>query len=339
MVLQRIRTKYQIKRRKNSWLLQKIINRAKRLRSIIRQYEYERRPVINHPSPEKFSFLNNTNEVLSYFGDIKEFITQKKSVKIDISKITVLTPDTITLMMAKLNEKYSKKVGLRGNAPENPILKSMFVESGLYDFVKSRGNFQVSQNNKLWKHSTNKEVRGEIAGDAISVCRKLFLTNGIIYDTDHLYNLLVEAMSNTMNHADKKKSNVNWWLYYYIDEAEQILKYSFIDLGIGIFKSASFDSFREFAKHFYGGNQLLVKPFLDGKIISSREKDKEISGKGVKQIISCAKLEEFNKFTIITNDIKINVKTQESEVLNTDFEGTFIYFEISCKKQNDGNKI
>lgn len=329
-ILQNIRRKYEDKRRTKKWKKQKIRNKFIRRLGILKQLEFSKKPVINHSSPDNFSFVNNTNEVLTYFNDVKGFIEENKSVNIDISKITDLTPDTITLLMAKLSEKESKKVGLRGNAPDNPILRRMFVESGLYDYVRSTGHKRVSQNNKLWKHSTNKEVKGEMAGEAVTVCRNLFASNGVIYDTDHLYNLLVEAMSNTMNHADTKKSNINWWLYYYVDESTKTLKYSFIDLGIGIFKSASFDSYRKFAKHFYKGNQLLVKPFLEGKIISSRVKDNEISGKGVKQIISCANLSEFTKFIIITNDIKIDVKTKESEELNTNFEGTFIYFEVSC---------
>lgn len=284
---------------------------------------------MNYVAPEKFSFINNTNEVLTYFNDVRNFIKQKKSVFLDISGITELTPDTITLLISKLSEKESKKVILHGNAPENPILKKMFMESGLYNFVNSLGNKKVSNKNKLWKHSTNNEVKGEMTALAINACKDLFKRKGIDYDTDNLYNLLVEAMSNTMNHADGKISNLDWWLYYYLDEPNNTIKFSFIDLGIGIFKSASFDSYKKYAKHIYQGNRLLVKPFLEGKIISSRKTDHEISGKGVKQIIDCANLNEFKKFIIITNDVKIDVKTKESEEISNNFDGTFIYFEIS----------
>ncbi len=329
-ILQNIREKYQNKRRTKKWRIKKIGLKFKKKFEPFQTPVFSENTILNHSSPENFSFINNTNEVLSYFNEVKVFIRENKSVRIDISKITDLTPDTITLLMAILNEDLNKKVGLRGNAPDNPVLKKMFVESGIYDYVFSKGYKQVSRNNKLWPHSTNKEVKGEMAGEASEVCKKLFESNGINYDTDHLYNLLVEAMSNTMNHADTIKSNINWWLYYYLDESTKKLKFSFIDLGIGIFKSASFDSFRSITKHIYKGNELLVKPFLEGKIISSRLNDNEISGKGIRQIISCANLTEFNKFIIITNDIKIDIKTKQSEKLNTNFEGTFIYFEISC---------
>ena len=324
-----LRRKYQSKRVTKNWKKYKATNLELRYLGIVKQLENSKKQVLDYPAPQKFSFIDNTNEVLTYFNDVRDFIKQKQSVNLNISEITELTPDTITLLMAKLSEKESRKVVLHGNAPTNPVLKKMFIESGLYNYVNSIGHKQVSQKNRLWKHSTNNEVKGEMTADAIKACKDLFKQQEINYDTDHIYNLLVEAMSNTMNHADGKKSNINWWLYYYLDETTNTLKFSFIDLGIGIFKSASFDTYKKYTKHIYQGNRLLVKPFLEGKIISSRKTDKYISGKGVKQIIDCAKLKEFKKFIIITNDVKIDVKTKESEEINDNFEGTFIYIEIS----------
>lgn len=324
-----IRNKYQNKRRTKNWKKSKLNNIQLRYDHLQKQIENSRKSIMDYPAPQNFSFINNTKEVLTYFNDVRDFIKEKQSVNLNISEITHLTPDTITLLMAKLSEKESRKVVLHGNAPKNPVLKKMFIESGLYNYVNSKGKKQVSHKNKLWKHSTNNEVRGEMTAEAIKACKDLFKQKGLNYDTDSLYNLLVEAMSNTMNHADGKISNLDWWLYYYLDEVNNTLKFSFIDLGIGIFKSASFDTYKNFAKHLYQGNLLLVKPFLEGKIISSRKTDKAISGKGVQQIIDCANLNEFKKFIIISNDIKIDVKSKEGEEISDNFEGTFIYFEIS----------
>lgn len=324
-----LRVKYQNKRRTKNWKKTKINNIRLRYFILDKLKKNSKKSILDYPAPQNFSFVNNTNEVLTYFNDVRDFIKEKQSVNLNISEITHLTPDTITLLMAKLSEKESRKVVLHGNAPVNPTLKKMFIESGLYNYVNSMGKKQVSQKNKLWKHSTNNEVKGEMTADAIKACKDLFKLKGINYDTDSLYNLLVEAMSNTMNHADGKISNLDWWLYYYLDEENNTLKFSFIDLGIGIFKSASFNSYKNIVKHVYQGNLLLVKPFLEGKIISSRKTDKEISGKGVQQIIDCAKLHEFKKFIIISNDVKIDVKSKDGEEISDNFEGTFIYFEIS----------
>ncbi len=333
--LQKVRTKYQQKRKRNSWIKRKKTNKLLRKLRFEQQKAFNERVFINHIAPLNCSFIDNTNEILTYFNEIKEFIAQGQSVELDISKITHLTPDMITLLLVIFNEKQSRKVGMKGNAPNNAELKKMFLSSGFYDNVISAGTKKVAYNNKLWRGTTNNQVQGKMASEALDMCREVFLKKNIKYDTDPLYNLLSEAMSNTKNHANSKQLNTNWWLYWYFDEAEEKLKYSFIDLGIGIFKSANFSWYREtFNEIFSVGNILLVKSFLNGKITSSREKDKAISGKGVKQILSCAKLPEITTFIIITNDIKIDVKIQKGTELSSNFEGTFIYFEVSFNQKN-----
>jgi|GEM_PF-1756930 len=334
---QLIRSKYQEKRLTPAWKNRKIQNKKLRLSQFYKHVERINKGIVNFQAPPNFSFINNTEEIVKYFNQIKKYVDENQPVNIDISKITTLSPDIIILLIAILKDKKSMKVGLSGNAPEIPYLNKIFMESGLYNFVKSKGKKKVADNNKLWEHSTDNQVKGEIAGEAVEICKALFAENEINYDTDNLYNLLVEAMSNTINHADKKKAHINWWLYYFIDKEEQTIKFSFIDLGIGIFKSASFDSYRSYANQLLPGNALLVKPFLEGKIISSRKIDNEISGKGVKQIINCAQNAEFINFTIITNDQNINVKEKNSNSIKANFDGTFINFEISYKKNVNGN--
>ncbi|GAB3869904.1 hypothetical protein GCM10028824_17720 [Hymenobacter segetis] len=329
-----IRTKYQLKRHSTNWKIRKrhathIISNYFKRKNFNSNRKFKSYKVL--VAPENFSFIENTNEVLNYFNASRNLITKANPVYLDISKISNLTPDTIALLMAKLSEKASKKAGFSGNAPTKPALKKLFIESGFYDYVKSNGTKVASQTNKLWKHSTNNEVVSQIAGNAKKACKDLLISDSNNEVSDPLYNLLVEAMSNTIHHAQKNNTldGLNWWLYYYLDENTNTLKYSFIDLGIGIFKSANFNTFRKAFSYVYKGNMFLVKPFLDGQITSSRENDNEISGKGVRQILSCSALPEFKRFIIITNDVKIDVKTQQSEELDTNFEGTFIYWEVA----------
>lgn len=338
-LLHQIRARYELKRRKRTWKKRKekavkLIGTAYREQS--RRINY---PNFNiHTAPKRFSFINNTNEVLSYFNNATSEMKYGKSVYLDIADISELTPDTIVLLLAHLGEKKEgKKAMFGGNAPSNENLKKIFTESGIYEFVKSRGKKDVSVRNRLWKHSKNKKINGQIAYEAIELGKNLINKDRWVDISDLQYNLLTEAMSNTVHHADKVTSSLNWWMYTYLDEKEGVCKYCLVDLGIGIFKSASFVNYRKTLSNFVGGNKSLVKPFLDGKIVSSRKVDHQLSGKGIKQMLSCAKQPEFKKFYIITNDIKIDVKTGNSEVLGTNFSGTCIYYEVGG--HYNGNKI
>lgn len=334
--IQKIRSRYQEKRRSKKWKNRKKQNLLINKNKVQNLNNAKQRKLINYPAPDDFSLINNTDEVVKYFYDIRKFISKKSPVFLDISEITNLTPDSIALQMAELTDKKNKKIGMFGNAPNNPKFKKMFEESGLYDHVISSNQRVNGVNNRLWKHSSDNHVKGEIAGEAVEICREKFILNNKSFDTDSIYNLLVEAMSNTKTHAknNNKRSNknkpinINWWLYYYIDEEKSIIKYSFIDLGIGIFQSASFKAYKKQISY-YLGNTILIKPFLEGKIVSSRKNDHEISGKGVRQIMQCSQMQEIVKFYIISNDLKIDVKNQDGIKLSTNFAGTFIYFEIS----------
>ncbi len=326
--LQQIRTKYSLKRRSKKFKKRRrnhtnVISTAQKEKYRRKKYRTEETLV----APENFSFIENTNEVLKYFNNAFDLVKKKSKIYYDVSAIKNLTPDTITLLSAHFGDKLCRKYGFGGNAPNNHRLQKIFTESGLYDHVNSISKKNVSPKNRLWKHSSNNEVKGRMAGEAKELCKKSLSDECFKNVSDHLYNLIVEAMSNTIHHAEPNKQFIaNWWLFGYIDE--NITKYCFIDLGVGIFKSANFNKFRKAFSHIYKGNQHLVEPFLNGDIISSRKLDNEISGKGVKQIVNCATIPEFKTLYIITNDLKINVKTKKSELLDENFNGTCIYWEI-----------
>lgn len=329
--LQIIRSRYELKRKSKFFVRRKktqtdvvsvyLQGNNKRLKNDIEE---------NLVAPERFSFINNTNEVLAYFNNAITLIRKKTRIYYDFTRLRELTPDSITLLSALFGYNYHKNVYFGGDAPISPKLQKLFTGSGLYDHLNSIGKKSISPKNKLWRHSSKNEVVGRMAGEAMEMCKNHL--SGKIYSSlsNQLYNLMVEAMSNTIHHAEphksNKRSNINWWLFVYIDD--NVTKYCFVDLGVGIFKSANFNRYRKAISNLYQGNQHLVEPFLNGEITSSRQIDNEISGKGIRQILSCATIPEFIKFYIITNDLVINIKTRESELLFENFNGTCIYWEI-----------
>lgn len=142
-----------------------------------------------------------------------------------------------------------------------------------------------------------------------------------------LYDILIECMSNTNNHASPDNDGkCNWWLYVYNEPGTNITSYSFLDLGVGIFKSAVVQNY---IKQLFKGSTIykninLVEELLNGKIQSRIDEDKEIRGKGIPQIVSYAKLETFKEFYLITNDVKINIKTGVKIQLDFNLSGTFL---------------
>ena len=281
-------------------------------------------------APVIFSFVDNTNEVLNYFNAARQSVNRGRPVFFNISNIEELSADSIALLMAHLNERKSRRAGFGGDAPQKEKLQRMFRESGIYDYVTSMGKKEASPKNKLWKHSSDNQVQSIMAGQAMEMCKKVLPKSKHESVLDPLYNLLIEAMSNTINHASPENiKDLNWCLYTYTDEFEKCMKYCFVDLGVGIFKSANFKAYRRTFSNIFQGTVFLVKALFKGDLYSSRETDNDISGKGIKQILSCAEIDEFKRLIIITNDVRIDIKARSTSELSNSFNGTCIYWEVN----------
>ncbi|MHB8260383.1 MAG: hypothetical protein ACYDCN_15860 [Bacteroidia bacterium] len=302
-------------------------------------YTYEDKKVqktfIRLPAPVDFTFIDNTDNVLEYLRTSEKHFKQNRGVIFDKSDVNVLTSDTIALFSAFLSGKQK----FRGNSPKKENLKQLFEESGFYNHVRAQRKYKDKENkegNLLHKESNN-IVSPDVAGEAVIKGIKHTGLN-LTKDSDPVYNTLIECMQNTNNHASgpSRYGNCNWWLYVYNDPTENITKYSFVDLGVGIFTSLVAKGFvRKFFKTLTVlPNIKLVDDFLNGNIVSREEKDNEIRGKGIVQIIEYAKSDYFKRFYIIANDIKINVKTDERWQLNNNMDGTFLYWELQNSKKN-----
>lgn len=79
----------------------------------------------------------------------------------------------------------------------------------------------------------------------------------------------------------------------------------------------------------------LVQDLLDGKIKSREIIDNNIRGKGIPQIARNSQQDVFRRAYIISNDVKINLKTRDAEKLKNNFQGTCLYWEL-IKDQTNG---
>jgi len=324
-----IRARYEAKRHKKKWKERKRNIKTQDQGQKIAVRKQAEKPYAEHIAPSDFSFINNTNEVLKYFFEAEKKFKEKQNLNFNIDDIEVLTPDAIALLVASINDKdFHHNSQYRGRAPKKMELKKIFRESGFYNFVSSRGFNKASDGNLLHKEM-NTKVMPKLAQKAS--IKGILHTFGNENPYEPLYDILIECMSNTNNHASPNNTKkCKWWLYVYNDPYTKNTSYSFLDLGVGIFDSMIVKSYIK--KTFKGTplykNIKLVDDLLTGKIQSRVEEDREIRGKGIPQIVEYSKKETFKEFLIITNDVKMNLKTSEREQLDYNFGGTFVYWEI-----------
>jgi hypothetical protein len=263
------KARYASKRRTKKWKNRKKLRRRGIRVELQKQRRQAKKPFVVHPAPKSFSLIADTNEVLRYFKEAEDFLSNGENVTLDISNVDTLTPDTIALMVASIHDiDFHHGSRIQGNAPQKPALLKLFTESGFYDYVAARGTFTSNKKGLLHKE-VNRKVVSQVAKDAsLTGIRHVF---GNEKPFEPLYEILIESMSNTNNHADlHHHGKCNWWLYVYCDPKKKLTSYSFLDLGVGIFESVVVQNY---LKNAFKGTRLykninLVDDLISGKIQS-----------------------------------------------------------------------
>jgi hypothetical protein len=284
-------------------------------------------------APENFSLIENTESVLHFFQEAYKKLKSKKRIFFDISNIKRLTTDAIAVFVAKINdENFHCKTGLMGNEPHDQEVKNIFIQSGFYEHVSIKGSRPKNDKKLLIHKLTNNRVEPDIAKDACLIGLRHTFQNENIFEP--LYDILIEVMQNTNNHAGETRGVYDWWLQVYTHQGSSKTSYTFIDLGVGIFESLPVRSFKREVLDFIGitSNLDLVSKLFAGDIKSRTARPER--GKGIPQVYECSQNATFEKFILISNDVYADLKTNDYKLLKQEFSGTLFYWEINTNTTN-----
>lgn len=286
------------------------------------------RPIVTVTAPSNFSLIYNTEDTLEYFKKAHKELKNGNRILFDISGITTLTTDAIAVQIAKIKDQsFHFNSGILGNAPNNENLKKLFFQSGFYEYVNTRGTKPINNKKLLIHEITNNKVEPDKAKDAYLLGLRHTFQNEDIFEP--LYNILIEIMQNTNNHAGATRGKYDWWLHVYNHPDSAKTSYTFLDLGVGIFESLPVQSFKRDFLELLGlkSNLDLVPQLFAGEIKSRTSRPER--GKGIPQVYECSQHEYFEKFILISNDIYADLKTNENRLIKNHFNGTLFYWELN----------
>ncbi len=333
------------KRRLRNIAHNSITKEERKIRNIATSINHNKNKYKHLYAPQNFSLLDNTEEVLSFIKDIDRCYERKKSIFIEMTKVETIAYGAIVVLLSKLVQFKSKKLDVNGNFPNNPKARKLLKESGFIEYlykdgVEDKNEYYIDK--KICTHA--KRIADPVLSDNVikNVSKVLWGDERRCIGVQRVF---LELMQNTNNHASKNVGEKLWWssIVPVTDSTGNIVKicFSFIDYGIGIFSSLSqktqgvFVGIIDKIKRAFGNvnDAEMMKLLLQGDIHRTAT-GHSYRGKGLPGIYNAMVKNDISNLKIISNSAFADVANNQYKLLNNNFSGTYVYWEINKNSNN-----
>lgn len=296
-------------------------------------------------APTNFSMASNTEETLQFIARLEACYAKRKKVFINLESVTNIGNGAIVVLLSKMVQFKSSNIDFNGNFPKNKQCAFIIKESGFFknlykDFAVEDEYIIGDEGNKIYTHG-QKNVNPVLSSEIISHISTLIW--GMPQRCLGVQRVFLELMQNTNNHASFGHfGEKHWWLSVNYDKINNITRFSFVDFGVGIFKSlenkntgSKFYGIIEKVKNKfkYGNNAELLKLLLEGEIHKTATGD-YYRGKGLPGIVNAYNKNQISNLMIISNNAKANLKDNQYNCLTNTLNGSFFSWEVNHKSEH-----
>jgi anti-sigma regulatory factor (Ser/Thr protein kinase) len=282
--------------------------------------------------PVNFSLYKNTNEVVKKFNNVFEIAQKLKTGKFintiifKLSKVKDISIESIMYLLAIMkNMKLikSKKIGFKGDYPEDIKANQKFIDSGFIKYVNSP-NVMFKENSECISIETGSKVNSTTAAKVVN----FILSKKDISKQQQLasYEMLVELMANTFDHAYHDDSNMSRSWYLYVSAQNGKIMITFLDTGLGIPTTIH----KRFTEAITMGDHKLTESAFKG-VFRTKTRLKH-RGRGLPKIYKYIEDKIIHNFYVVAGkafcDSNGSNKFKTVKSLYNKFEGTLYYWEI-----------
>lgn len=303
--------------------------------------------------PSNFSFLSNTAAILKILNRLKKYLDIKQKTFVNLKNVLKIDNGAITILLSIMTEFKLNHIKFNGNFPKNKQTKSLLLSSGFFEYLfNSKLTTVFSEDSKFTYGIGNQIITTpgkNVVPDLVrNICTSSMDTLGKINGETNkgLYRTLIELMHNTNNHADLlTEGEKSWWLTVHHDRVNKKVEFVFMDYGVGIFnslknkpKDSSFFGCYEklrnelIEKFLVGTDEKILKAIFEGKLHKTHT-NQENRGKGLPGIYEAMARNQISNLCVITNNVYSNVDTEEYKLIDCNFNGTFITWEINNQSE------
>lgn len=270
-------------------------------------------------APDRFSLVENTSDTQNFFYAIFDEINKTNEFMINLKGVVYLTIEAVLYLVTIMAN--SKGCLIHGNAPDNPEMKKIFLDSGFYKYVISM--HRHNETGAFVSIKSGTFVQSETVGEIIEFARnKLNLNNRIM--TRDIYTTIMELMINVKEHASRKNSRLQeWWLVAYYNSKKKCVSFAMLDRGRGIPTTIK----RKFRDLFnLSDTELLISTLLGEQ---RSETALPYRGRGLPKIFEYVMDNKLKNLYIISNKgFFSSDNNRGKEELNTSFVGTLVYWDF-----------
>ena len=282
-------------------------------------------------APSNFSLYQNPIETLEYLEQVSDTVIDTP-VHIRMEPINVLTIDTIMYFLAILKKLrlYGINFYCRGSLPDDQECRHLLQASGFLSYVNSSDkSADLTHESDVVRIVSGHSAEGQTVK---SVCD--FVISKLCYtriETMKLYNMIMELMSNTKNHAYINQSLTilaDWYIFVYYLPQKNAVRFIFLDTGAGIpttVRKRLYEPAKELVRNLNPHTDY-IKSALDGDFLRSRTGE-AYRGNGLPTINSFYKEGYIKDLTIISNRGYFSEAKQDD--LDSGLDGTLFYWELS----------
>ena len=291
---------------------------------------------IKFVTPQNFSIINNSTEILLFFNKINNEIKKCKlnylKIFIDMSNINEMTVDALIYLIAlikNIKKEYKGTFSFSGNIPLDEKCSIIVKESGFLDHMQSTNIETLISSKKIQIRSGN-NVDTKMSSQICDFIHKI--TNTTKKDTKILYNIIGEMMNNAVQHAyDETDEYAQKWLLY-VENSENKFKFTFLDTGLSIPKTI-YKKF--FSGDYFKSDYKIVVDAFNGYMTSQTKKS--YRGKGLPSIKESVIKGDVAKLNVISSKACCEFHECENKNIAYDLDGplngTLYYWEMSFPKE------
>jgi hypothetical protein len=280
-----------------------------------------RRKFLTEVAPKIFSMVDNPEEAIEFLNGLR-FHANSFHLSLDLAGVNKLTTDGIAVLIATLRQLPTN---IRGNLPKDAAAQKMLVGSGFFDHVNRMQKLPYVPHGQISQQQSRK-VQPDLAKELIHFGTRAL---GSEQKCTAAYSVLIESMSNTHNHAAPKRPTDPefWWATVFADAIRKRVCFTFVDTGVGIFRSVRLSKVRKMYK-FLGvrSDADILREMLHGQIESRT--GLAYRGKGLPNIYKMSEAGRIKSLVIVANNVYCNVPADEYRMLKNEFRGTVLYWEI-----------